>query len=137
MRLHQGETRPLTRISTMPTVHRTCEGMVMLEEAIRFFIMCHHELCGEAASVGDHEGFNAHLNMEQTNKLLITLLDLYRYTCHLMTLWASQYGTTTSASNLESRVDGKLIRLSVHHYIHNLMRCVQASACCRAASVTK
>ncbi len=49
----------------------------IFEEIVRFHVMCEHELCGEDQSVTDMEGFNSHLNMEQMNKALISLNDMY------------------------------------------------------------
>jgi hypothetical protein len=49
----------------------------IFEEIVRFHIMCEHELCGEDQSVTDMEGFNSHLNLEQMNKALISLNDMY------------------------------------------------------------
>ncbi|KAK2080479.1 hypothetical protein QBZ16_000332 [Prototheca wickerhamii] len=47
------------------------------EEIVRFHIMCEHELCDQDQSVVDMEGFNSHLNIEQMNKALISLSDMY------------------------------------------------------------
>ena len=49
----------------------------IFEEIVRFHVMCEHELCGEDQSITDMEGFNSHLNMEQMNKALISLNDMY------------------------------------------------------------
>lgn len=49
----------------------------IFEEIVRFHVLCEHELCGEDQSVTDMEGFNSHLNMEQMNKALISLNDMY------------------------------------------------------------
>ncbi|KAL4513335.1 hypothetical protein Ndes2437B_g00550 [Nannochloris sp. 'desiccata'] len=49
----------------------------IFEEIVRFHVLCEHELCGEDQSVTDMEGFNSHLNMEQMNKALISLNEMY------------------------------------------------------------
>mmetsp|Transcript_6943 Transcript_6943/g.20274 ORF Transcript_6943/g.20274 Transcript_6943/m.20274 type:complete len:1432 (-) Transcript_6943:843-5138(-) len=48
------------------------------EEIIRYHILCEHELCENEATVRDPEGFSSHLNVEQLNKSLISLLDMYK-----------------------------------------------------------
>lgn len=50
----------------------------IFEEIIRYHILCEHELCESEATVSDHEGFSSHLNVEQMNKALISLLDMYK-----------------------------------------------------------
>ncbi|GAB4823215.1 hypothetical protein N2152v2_010261 [Parachlorella kessleri] len=52
-------------------------GVRIFEEIVRFHILSEHELCAEDQSVTDMEGFNSHLNMEQMNKALISLDDMY------------------------------------------------------------
>ncbi|KAI7840763.1 hypothetical protein COHA_005577 [Chlorella ohadii] len=47
------------------------------EEVVRFHLLSEHELCEEEASITEMEGFNSHLNMEQMNKALISLNDMY------------------------------------------------------------
>jgi hypothetical protein len=51
----------------------------VMEEIVRFHVLCEHELCGgdRDQSAADVEGFNSHLNVEQANKALISLLELY------------------------------------------------------------
>ena len=52
-------------------------GIRIFEEIVRFHVLCEHELCGEDQSVTNMEGFNSHLNLEQMNKALISLSDMY------------------------------------------------------------
>ncbi|KDD73956.1 SAC3/GANP/Nin1/mts3/eIF-3 p25 family protein, partial [Helicosporidium sp. ATCC 50920] len=52
-------------------------AVTVYEEIVRFHIMCEHELAGEDQSVTEMEGFNSHLNIEQMNKSLISLSDMY------------------------------------------------------------
>ncbi|KAL6782202.1 hypothetical protein ACKKBF_B39440 [Auxenochlorella protothecoides x Auxenochlorella symbiontica] len=52
-------------------------AIAVYEEVVRFHVMCEHELCGEDQSVTEMEGFNSHLNIEQMNKALISLSDMY------------------------------------------------------------
>lgn len=47
------------------------------EEVVRFHVLSEHELCEEEASITEMEGFNSHLNMEQMNKSLISLNEMY------------------------------------------------------------
>jgi hypothetical protein len=47
------------------------------EEMVRFHIMAEHILCEEVATIQDPDGFNSHLNVEQLNKCLTTLFDIY------------------------------------------------------------
>jgi hypothetical protein len=49
----------------------------IFEEIVRFHVLCEHELSGEDQSVTNMEGFNSHLNLEQMNKALISLTDMY------------------------------------------------------------
>ena len=49
----------------------------IFEEIVRFHVLCEHELAGEDQSVTEVEGFNSHLNMEQANKALISLSEMY------------------------------------------------------------
>ncbi|KAL4433632.1 hypothetical protein ABPG75_000073 [Micractinium tetrahymenae] len=49
----------------------------IFEEVVRFHLLSEHELCEEEASITEMEGFNSHLNMEQMNKALISLNDMY------------------------------------------------------------
>ena len=52
-------------------------AVAIFEEIVRFHVLCEHELAGEDQNVTEVEGFNSHLNMEQANKALISLSDMY------------------------------------------------------------
>ncbi|KAK9845825.1 hypothetical protein WJX81_003544 [Elliptochloris bilobata] len=52
-------------------------AIAMVEEHVRFMILAEHELCEQTVVGADQEAFNSHLNLEQINKALITLMDLY------------------------------------------------------------
>ena len=45
----------------------------VLEEMVRTHVVMNHELAGTAANVGNHEGFNAHLNVEEMHKHMVLL----------------------------------------------------------------
>ena len=49
----------------------------ILERVVRYAINAQHELCEQRASVQDPEGFDPHLNIEQLNKALTSVSDLY------------------------------------------------------------
>ena len=71
----------------------------MLEEIIRYHILCEHELCESEATVNDPEGFSSHLNIEQLNKVHCSYSLLLR---QLTDLVASRPGTTPRTSPLTS-----------------------------------
>ena len=41
----------------------------MFEEHVRFMVLAGHELCEEGQAAADQDAFDAHLNMEQINKV--------------------------------------------------------------------
>lgn len=49
----------------------------IFEQIVRFHVLSEHELCEEDQTVTNMEGFNSHLNLEQMNKALISLADMY------------------------------------------------------------
>ena len=44
-------------------------AMDIYEETVRYHVLCHHELCEDAATANDPEGFSPGLNREQLNKV--------------------------------------------------------------------
>ncbi|XP_059655834.1 SAC3 family protein B isoform X2 [Cornus florida] len=52
-------------------------AITMLEQMIRLHIVAMHELCEYTKGEGFSEGFDAHLNIEQMNKALVELFQLY------------------------------------------------------------
>eukprot|EP00884_Botryococcus_braunii_P010413 jgi/Botrbrau1/19373/Bobra.0338s0007.1 len=52
-------------------------AVAMIEEHIRFMILAQHELSEVGEGVADKEAFNAHLNIEQVNKAIVTLCAVY------------------------------------------------------------
>ncbi|XP_078170881.1 SAC3 family protein B-like isoform X3 [Carex rostrata] len=53
------------------------EAISMLEQMIRLHIIAMHELCEYNKGQGFSEGFDAHLNIEQMNKALVELFQMY------------------------------------------------------------
>ena len=59
------------------------QGMVgawaasLIEEHVRFMLLAEHELCELTPQAGEAETFDSHLNLEQVNKALITLGEVY------------------------------------------------------------
>ncbi|KAK9796708.1 hypothetical protein WJX73_007053 [Symbiochloris irregularis] len=51
----------------------------MYEEQVRFMILGEHELCLKLATATNPQGHNSHLNIEQMNKALITLQNMYEH----------------------------------------------------------
>ena len=49
----------------------------LCEEHVRFMVLAEHELCELTPRAGEAETFDSHLNLEQINKALITLGDMY------------------------------------------------------------
>ena len=56
---------------------RSKEVVPLYERMVRYHILCSYELCEKKASVSNPHGFDAHLNLEQLNKTLQTLLSVY------------------------------------------------------------
>ena len=49
----------------------------LIEEHVRFMLLAEHELCELTPQAGEAETFDSHLNLEQVNKALITLGEVY------------------------------------------------------------
>ena len=49
----------------------------MLEEMVRFHVLCEYELCDRVQHVGNPHGYNSHLNIEQLYKCLTSLSAMY------------------------------------------------------------
>ena len=47
------------------------------EEMVRFHVFAEHDLCEERRREGEPDGFDSHLNVEQMNKCLVTLFEVY------------------------------------------------------------
>ena len=52
-------------------------SVTLYEQMVRFHIFAEYELCEEAASAADTEGYNSHLNIEQLQKCFASLFHQY------------------------------------------------------------